>query len=405
MRPSGHSRGQRSAAWYAAVRAVARICHPTTRTPQSTLAPSRQGSASDPFARDAGSACCVLSRRASKRCVLLACRPPSPTHVSDSRLPRLFIRERHLLALLDALGGDVGNTDFQKLLFLYCQEQSSSHASIEASAWYDFVPYQYGAFSFTSYADRRRSVGRSILAEHDQRWILTGLGRRIVSEYNLEFPPEFVHRYGDLRGNDLIAKTYRDFPYFATRSSIAESVLHNDPETLQRIASIRPKRRHPELFTIGYQDRSLERYLNDLIRASVTLLCDVRRNAISRKYGFSKSTLSRACQGVGIRYEHLPELGISSSQRRGIKNEADLAQLFRKYRNQSLLGQSSALQRIQRWLDAGESVALTCYESDPYHCHRHCAADALRDTTTLLTSRDEASQPRRSAWTSTVTHL
>ncbi|MDE0044782.1 MAG: DUF488 domain-containing protein [Chloroflexota bacterium] len=325
--------------------------------------------------------------------------------MSDAQLPRLFTRERHLLALLDALGGDVGNLDFQKLLFLYCQDLSSAQTYTETSALYDFVPYQYGAFSFTSYADRRRSVGRSILAEHDQRWILTGLGRRIVSKYGLESPPAFVHLYGDLRGNDLIAKTYRDFPYFATRSSIADSVLHNDPETLQRIASIRPKRRHPGLFTIGYQNRSLERFLNDLIRASVTLLCDVRRNAISRKYGFSKSTLSRACQGVGIRYEHLPELGIASSQRRGVKNEADLAHLFRTYRKQSLPRQSSALQRIQRWLDTGESVALTCYESDPYHCHRHCAAEALGDTTSLLKSGDAPPQRRCGSWPSDVTHL
>ena len=50
-------------------------------------------------------------------------------------------------------------------------------------------------------------------------------------------------------------------------------------------------------------------YLNLLLTNSVTLLCDVRRNALSRRYGFSKSTRSKACEGVGIRYEHLPELG------------------------------------------------------------------------------------------------
>ena len=34
----------------------------------------------------------------------------------------LFERQKRLLALVDALGGEVGNLDFQKLLFLYCAE-------------------------------------------------------------------------------------------------------------------------------------------------------------------------------------------------------------------------------------------------------------------------------------------
>ena len=63
----------------------------------------------------------------------------------------LFTRQKCLLALLDALGGTEGNRDFQKLLFLYCQETNPS-------AGYEFVRYRFGAFSFTSYADCRRLV-------------------------------------------------------------------------------------------------------------------------------------------------------------------------------------------------------------------------------------------------------
>ena len=48
--------------------------------------------------------------------------------------------------------------------------------------------------------------------------------------------------------------------------------------------------------------KCLETYLNQLLRAGVTLLCDVRRNPLSRKYGFSKSTLSHAC---AVSYTHL----------------------------------------------------------------------------------------------------
>ena len=70
----------------------------------------------------------------------------------------LFDRQKRLLSLVDALGGEVGNLDFQKLLFLYCRE-------VEDSPTYEFVPYKFGGFSFTSYADKRRLIERGLLAE------------------------------------------------------------------------------------------------------------------------------------------------------------------------------------------------------------------------------------------------
>jgi uncharacterized protein (DUF488 family) len=132
------------------------------------------------------------------------------------------------------------------------------------------------------------------------------------------------------------------------------------------------------LLTIGYEGKSLENYLNLLLRASVTVLCDVRRNPLSRKYGFAKSTLRQACDGVGIRYEHLPELGIDSAERRELNTQADYDALFAVYERESLPHQAAALAKIRGWIKAdGERVALTCYEAEPCQCHRHCVAEAL----------------------------
>jgi uncharacterized protein (DUF488 family) len=79
----------------------------------------------------------------------------------------------------------------------------------------------------------------------------------------------------------------------------------SSPADRERVDAARPRQKRPGLLTIGYEGKSLETYLNQLIKAGVTLLCDVRRNAVSRKYGFSKSTLSEARMRVGIDYEHL----------------------------------------------------------------------------------------------------
>lgn len=294
----------------------------------------------------------------------------SPNRSPQKAAPFLFERQRQLLTLLDALGGCVGNLDFQKLLFLYCQEQGATRT-------YEFVPYKFGAFSFTSYADRRRLIERGFLANDGHNWQITDEGKWAIGLVQKLHMSAFARRYRTLRGDALVAETYRRFPYYAARSEIADRVLSGDDATLRRVKAARPVWEVGGISTIGYEGRTLESYLNELLGSGVTILCDVRRNAISRKYGFSKGTLSRGCDGVGIRYEHLPELGIASDERRSLETQADYDALFAEYERKSLPHQGEALARIQGWVRSNERVALTCYERLPEQCHRHCVAEAL----------------------------
>lgn len=292
------------------------------------------------------------------------------------RLPQ---RQQLLLGLLGVLGGNVGATDFQKLLFLFCQEQRRTGHATTLSSSYDFVPYKRGAFSFTCYADRRRLVERGLLVETEQNWSLSTAGHAVADSVSDSGMGDFARRYRNLRGDALIAESYRKYPYYATRSEIAKRVLGGDREALRRVQATRPKASSSSLMTIGYEGLTLERYLNELIRAGATLLCDVRRNAVSRKYGFSKKTLSRACSGVGLRYVHMPELGIESSLRRTVVTGEDLRDLLAWYRLESLPSASDSLRRIIGWLEAGDSVALTCFEHRAEECHRHCVGDSISE--------------------------
>lgn len=131
------------------------------------------------------------------------------------------------------------------------------------------------------------------------------------------------------------------------------------------------------LVTIGYEGRTQDEFLGLLRDAGVTLLADVRRNPISRKKGFSKKALAEGCAASGIRYEHLPELGIASEKRKGLVSEADVDALFDEYERHWLPRQGDTLAKIRGWLNAGERVALTCFERAPEQCHRHCVAEAL----------------------------
>ena len=279
------------------------------------------------------------------------------------KTPRLLPRQRLLINLLDSLDSPTSSRDFQKLLFLYCQESDSN-------SLYEFVPYQFGAFSFTSYADRRKLVERGLLVDEDSRWQLTPNGRRIATESQDASIASFVYHHRTLRGDPLVAETYRRFPYYAIRSEIADTVLRKDRVTLRRINAAQPKPKRGTLFTIGYERRSLESYLNLLLQSGITLLCDVRRNAVSRKYGFSKSTLSNACRRVDIRYEHLPELGIGTDRRRALGSMADYHRLLQEYEQRVLPQQFDAVAVIRRWIQSGACIALTCYERDSEYCHR-----------------------------------
>ena len=286
----------------------------------------------------------------------------------------LFERQKHLLALLDALGGEIGGLDFQKLLFLYCRD-------VETTPTYEFVPYRFGGFSFTSYADKRRLIEEGLLVDEERVWKLTPAGKtRAKVDGRVRMGMDrFAKNHASLRGDALVAEAYRRHPFYAIRSEMAERVLAGDNLALMAIEAARPAATQPGLCTIGYEGSTLEHYLNRLLRHGVTLLCDVRRNPLSRKYGFSKSTLSKACEGVGIRYEHLPELGIASEERRGLHTQADYDALFEVYKRDSLPRQTGSLANIRRWIEGGERVALTCFEKLPHQCHRHCVAAAVED--------------------------
>ena len=149
---------------------------------------------------------------------------------------------------------------------------------------------------------------------------------------------------------------------------------------VDEMARIEKQKRHfeePTLFTIGYEGLSIEAYINRLIINDARLLCDVRKNAYSQKYGFSKSQLAMACAGVGIKYVHVPQLGIESDKRTNLRSQLDYDILFDEYERTTLKQNIEALLYIRGLIDTEKRIALTCFEKDPKQCHRSRVAKAL----------------------------
>ena len=249
---------------------------------------------------------------------------------------------------------------------------------MEEEPSYYFVPYRFGCFSFQSYEDRRSLIIKGMLYPRDNgEWKLTPKATPYLSVPVAKHLRIFVEKFVSERGDALIARVYRESPYYATRSEILPKIISNKEER-DMILNSSPKSRGRALFTIGYEGESIDSYLNRLIRNNVRLLCDVRRNPLSRKTGFSKNQLASYCSRVGIKYHHHPELGIPGHRRRQLNTKADYETLFTEYKQEDLPQAGEAIEKLSHLLKKYSRIALTCFEKNPEFCHRHYIAEAMQ---------------------------
>lgn len=164
-------------------------------------------------------------------------------------------------------------------------------------------------------------------------------------------------------------------PFFAIKSQIAEK--HLSRAEVQTVNSLNPVSTKRGLFTIGYEGISLEEYLNKLLKKDIKVLCDVRKNSKSIKYGFSKNQLKAACEGLGIQYFHIPEVGINSDKRQELHDQSDYDRLFEEY-NQTVIQETTKHQEdLIDLIHTHQRVAITCFESIICQCHRLHLANAV----------------------------
>ena len=279
-----------------------------------------------------------------------------------------------MLALLELFNGELSPISFQKYLFLFMQECSFENN------FYEFAPYRYGCFSFKANKDVRTLEKQGYITEIDngKLYKLQGYGYLdALDMFEREQMSRFKRKFGTRSQNDLVRYVYINYPFFAIRSKIAKDVLTNDEyNNIQRFAE-KFKKSEPMLFTIGYEGISLEQYIMRLIKEDVHVLVDVRKNAYSMKYGFSKGILSKACDNVCITYIHMPELGIESEFRKNLKTQEDYDKLFLQYERTTLAKSKEQLSALKQVVDEGGRVALTCFEKDFRQCHRSRIAKQL----------------------------
>jgi uncharacterized protein (DUF488 family) len=283
----------------------------------------------------------------------------------------MFYRRKVILSILETFEGKLEKLQLQKLLMLFAVQQKKSS--------YYFVPYKFGCFSFQANADLSTMHKYEWVEEGDKFWKLTTDKSYIkeLIENDQKILSELKKYFSDKSSEYLIKHTYRNYPYYAINSTIAHQLLNSDE--LKKVKNQIPSSSKNALFTIGYEGISIEQYINKLIKEDVKVLCDVRKNSFSMKYGFSKSQLKMACEGVGIEFIHIPEVGIVSDKRKELNTQEDYDVLFDEYKKTIIPNTLDQQEMILNLINDHKRIAITCFEKDICQCHRKHLAEAIRE--------------------------
>jgi uncharacterized protein (DUF488 family) len=253
-----------------------------------------------------------------------------------------------------------------KLLFLFSMETSDNT--------YSFLPHKYGPFSFQLYRNLSAlsTVGwidEESLKIHDNKKTEALIEIRKLPKMSRDKFFNVCKIYGNLSESEILKIVYAKYPEFTFRSELAQGTF---PPPIAPIS----------IYTIGYEGVSVDSFLNTLLQRGIKRLIDVRRNPISRKWGFAKSTLAGLCTKVGLGYIHVPELGISSDKRVNISTKEDYDRLLNEYEASHLPLYKNIVRNVLSLMEQTPS-ALVCMEADVRMCHRGRLANMIEKISKL----------------------
>ena len=280
-------------------------------------------------------------------------------------------RQKIVVELLrQADGGRASRLQLTKWCFLLAHEAPARGGT----AFYEFLPYLRGPFSFGLAFEMDCLVRDGLVrGDEESHWNLTTAGRTHPLNLSRELQKDvalIASRYKRTSTEDLLAHVYSTYKWFTANAEREEKRQAEKP-----VAT-------PKIYTAGYEKLQVDGFLNLLLQNGIRRLLDVRGNPVSRRYGFHKSTLSRMCEKLDIEYKHVPEVGIPSSWRTDLNCFQDYQTLFDRYEEQILPHQGQWIKQLATWQKETPSV-LVCQEANPDFCHRSRLANHVMGVSNL----------------------
>ncbi|WP_223501225.1 DUF488 family protein [Serratia sp. JSRIV006] len=131
------------------------------------------------------------------------------------------------------------------------------------------------------------------------------------------------------------------------------------------------------IYSIGFTEKTAERFFNLIKSQSISMLVDVRLNNVSQLAGFAKKNdlkyfLKTICN---IDYAHVPDLAPTKEMLDPYKKGNVPWEI---YENNflNLMAQRN-IERIDKKII--ENSCLLCSEHKPHHCHRRLVIEYLND--------------------------
>lgn len=288
----------------------------------------------------------------------------------------MLIRQKVVLTLLSQAKKPLSPIVFVKLAFLLRQETDVG----EGCAFYDFVPYKYGPFSFALYRELSKLRRDGYVTPNEEQIALSERTLGSEGEKIEELPATFKEaidkiftRYRRKSQSELVKDVYARYPWYATKSEFAD---------LRPKSSVRVKNADLAVYTAGYEGKSVDAFFDHLLRKGIRRIVDVRANPVSRHYGFSKRQLSTIAQRLGLGYCHMPNLGIPSKYRGDLTDFDSYQRLLKKYEQEKLPKLGHEIDEVGKLMEKKPTV-MVCVEKDFRCCHRSRLADVIARKTDL----------------------
>ena len=130
--------------------------------------------------------------------------------------------------------------------------------------------------------------------------------------------------------------------------------------------------------TIGHSTREIEDFTALVEAHAVTLVVDVRRWPVSRRYPhFRREALSESLRNQSIDYRWREDLGGFRKPSGDSQNTAWKVGAFRAYADFMLTPEFEMIMHQMEPLAATQRIAIVCAEAVPWRCHRQLLADAF----------------------------
>ncbi len=268
-------------------------------------------------------------------------------------------RKKVLLYLVKTLKGKkkgITRTYLDKLLFLLKKEYEAD----DYLKFYNFFPYNYGPFSNMYYYDLSDLESRGLI---DDAYNLSSEANALaetIPEQLKNYVSNLTERFDKGNIRDYV---YRKYPEYSVKSK-------------EQSKKEKEKKRSNGIFTIGYEGKDIDIFLDFLVQNCIDSVVDVRANPFSMNFSFIGKRLRTTLEKVGIRYVSLPELGIEGEQRKSLSTKEDYKRLFKTYKKEVLPWQKEKLNYLVG-LSKKSRIALLCFEKDWHYCHRGTLSSEL----------------------------